>query len=90
MATIEEMAAQYAQENYPDEPSCGMFGTGDYEPYIDMSVERERVKEDYMEAANAVLEKIESLIENTSGEGEVYHYNLYMGLQKLVKELKGE
>ena len=40
--------------------------------------------------ANAVLEKIESLIKNTSGEGEVYHYNLYMGLQKLVKELKGE
>lgn len=38
----------------------------------------------------AVLEKIESLIENTSGECEVYHYNLYMGFQKLVKELKGE
>lgn len=44
----------------------------------------------YWEGANAVLEKIESLIEDRNGEGEVYHYNLYMGLQKLVKELKGE
>ena len=44
----------------------------------------------YETGANAVLEKIDSLIENTSGEGEVYHYNLYIGLQKLVKKLKGE
>ena len=43
----------------------------------------------YWDGANAVLEKVESLIGNTSGEGEVYHYNLYLGLQKLVKELKG-
>ena len=44
----------------------------------------------FVEGANYVLEQIESLIENTSGESEVYHYNLYIGLQKLVKELKGE
>ena len=44
----------------------------------------------YWNGANTVLEKIESLIENTSGDGEVYHYNLYMGLQKLVKQLKSE
>lgn len=44
----------------------------------------------YETGANAVLKKIESLIEDRNGEGEVYHYNLYMGLQKLVKELKGE
>ena len=40
--------------------------------------------------AKYVLEEIENLVKTTIGEGETYHYNLYMGLQKLVKELKGE
>ena len=48
---LEKQAEQYAKKNYPDEPGVGQFGTGDYEPSVDMSCERERAKEDFIEGA---------------------------------------
>lgn len=44
---LEEAANKYAVESYPDEPSIGQFGTGDYEPYVDMSGQRECAVEDF-------------------------------------------
>ena len=38
---LDEAAEGYANKEYPDEPSCGQWGTGDYEPPIDMEYPRE-------------------------------------------------
>ena len=48
---LEEAADKYAEESYPDEPSSGQFGTGDYDLYVDMSVQREVAKEDFKAGA---------------------------------------
>lgn len=84
MATIKEKAKKCIP--YP----CPMWYAGDDEGYEESKKDADTKRHVFELGANAVLGEIESLIENTSGEGEVYHYNLYMGLQKLVKELKGE
>lgn len=84
MKSIKEMA-----ENSIPYP-CPMWYAGDDEWYEESKNDVDTKRHIFELGANAVLEKIESLIENTSGECEVYHYNLYMGFQKLVKELKGE
>lgn len=45
--------------------------------------------EDSFEAgANYVLEEIENLVKTTIGDGETYHYNLYIGLVNLLEQLK--
>ena len=38
--------------------------------------------------ANYVLEEIENLVKTTIGDGENYHYNLYIGLVNLLEQLK--
>ena len=38
---LEKAAEKYAQKEYPNEPSCGQWGTGDYEPPVDMEYPRE-------------------------------------------------
>lgn len=43
--SVDEAAEKYAQKEYPDEPSCGQWGTGDYEPTVDMEYPREIAKE---------------------------------------------
>ena len=78
MATIKEMAEKRIP--YP----CPMWYVGDDEVYEESKKDVNTKRHIFELCANAVLEKIESLIENTSGQCEVYHYNLYMGFQKLV------
>lgn len=48
---LEKAANKYAKESYPDELSTGQFGTGDYEPYVDMSWQRECAVEDFKAGA---------------------------------------
>ena len=43
---------------------------------------------DFKTGANYVVEEIEKLIKTTDGDGETYHYNLYIGLVKLLEQLK--
>ena len=46
-------------------------------------------KQDGFEAgANYVVEEIENLVKTTIGDGETYHYNLYIGLINLLEQLK--
>ena len=45
-------------------------------------------KESYIDGANYVVEQIEKLVKTTIGEGETYHYNLYIGLVNLLEQLK--
>ena len=49
---------------------------------------KELVKESYVSGANYVLKQIEKLIKSTDGDGETYHYNLYIGLVNLLEQLK--
>lgn len=84
MKSIKEKAEEYGYANWQsDEYHDGASEGIEFDPIG-------HTQKTFEAGANYVLEKIESLIENTSGECEVYHYNLYMGFQKLVKELKGE
>ena len=55
---LNEAAQKHAKEFYPDEPSVGLFGTGDYEPYVDMSCERERAEEDFVDGAQWQKDKL--------------------------------
>lgn len=84
MKSIKEKAEERIP--YP----CPMWYAGDDEGYEESKKDVDTKRHIFELGANAVLEKIESIIENTSGECEVYHDNLYMWFQKLVKELKGE
>ena len=43
---------------------------------------------DFEAGANYVLEEIENLVKTTLGDGEGYHYNLYIGLVNLLEQLK--
>ena len=49
---------------------------------------KELVKESYVSGANYVLKETEKLVKTTDGDGETYHYNLYIGLVNLLKQLK--
>ena len=42
----------------------------------------------FEQGANYVVEEIENLVKTTIGDGENYHYNLYIGLIKLLEQLK--
>jgi hypothetical protein len=42
----------------------------------------------FEQGANYVVEEIENLVKTTIGDGETYHYNLYIGLVKLLEQLK--
>lgn len=42
----------------------------------------------FEQGANYVVEEIENLVKTTIGDGETYHYNLYIGLVNLLEQLK--
>ncbi len=42
----------------------------------------------FVAGANYVVEEIENLVKTTLGDGEDYHYNLYIGLVNLLEQLK--
>lgn len=60
---LEGAAEQYAIESYPDEPSTGQFGTGDYEPYVDMSGQREYAVEAFKAGAKWQKKKDQEAVE---------------------------
>ena len=47
-----------------------------------------RGSEMFEQGANYVVEEIENLVKTTIGDGEGYHYNLYIGLVNLLEQLK--
>lgn len=44
---VDEAVEKYANKEFPDEPSCGQWGTGDYEPPVDMEYPREIAKDSF-------------------------------------------
>ena len=50
-SNIDEAAGKYANKEFPDEPSCGQWGTGDYEPPVDMEYPREIAKDAFKAGA---------------------------------------
>lgn len=50
-SNIDEAAEKYANKEYPDEASCGQWGTGDYEPPVDMEYPREVAKDSFKAGA---------------------------------------
>jgi len=50
-SNLDNAAEKYANKEFPDEPSCGQWGTGDYEPPVDMEYPREIAKEAFISGA---------------------------------------
>lgn len=50
-SNLDEAAEKYANKEFPDEPSCGQWGTGDYEPPVDMEYPREIAKDSFKAGA---------------------------------------
>ena len=44
-SNLDEAAGKYANKEFPDEPSCGQWVTGDYDPPVDMEYPREIAKD---------------------------------------------
>ena len=55
---------------------------------LDAELQRRKMRLCYEHGANYVVEEIENLVKTTLGDGEGYHYNLYIGLVKLLEQLK--
>lgn len=60
---IDDAAKEYAEKEYPDEPSCGQYGTGDYQPPVNMEYPREIVM-DAFKAGAEWMHKQDSTINN--------------------------
>ena len=54
---LDEAAEKYANKEYPDEASCGQWGTGDYEPPVDMEYPREVAKDSFKAGAEWQYQK---------------------------------
>ncbi len=63
-SNLDEAAGKYANKEFPDEPSCGQWGTGDYEPPVDMEYPREIAKD----AFKAGVEWMAGQYEKIEGE----------------------
>lgn len=50
--SLEEAAEEYANKEFPNEPAIGQWGTGDYEPPVDMEYPREIAKEAFIAGIN--------------------------------------
>ena len=80
MKSIKEKSNEYAREFV--EPFVLYYTKDEVRQF-------EAQHEDSFEAgANYVVEEIEKLVKTTIGEGETYHYNLYIGLVNLLEQLK--
>ena len=55
---LDEAAGKYANREYPNEPSCGQWGTGDYEPPVDMEYPREIAKDSFKAGAEWMAERL--------------------------------
>lgn len=56
--SLDEAGEKYANKEYPDEPSCGQWGTGDYEPPVDMEYPREVAKDAFIVGAKWQKEQL--------------------------------
>lgn len=64
---LDKAEEEYANKEYPDEPSVGQWGTGDYEPPIDREYLREIAKDAFKAGAKWMAEQgvnLEATIEN--------------------------
>lgn len=52
-----EAAEEYANKEFPDEPAVGQWGTGDYEPPVDMEYPREIAKDSFKAGAEWQYQK---------------------------------
>lgn len=50
-SNLEDAAGGYANKEFPDEPACGQWGTGDYEPPVDYEYPREIAKDSFQAGA---------------------------------------
>lgn len=55
---LDESAEEYANKEFPDEPSCGQWGTGDYESPVDMEYPREIAKDSFKAGAQWMAEQL--------------------------------
>ena len=58
LSDLDEKTEEYANKEFPDEPSCGQWGTGDYEPPIDMEYPREIAKDSFKAGAQWIVEQL--------------------------------
>lgn len=58
LSELEEAAEEYANKEFPNEPAIGQWGTGDYEPPVDMEYPREIAKEAFIAGINWQKEQI--------------------------------
>ena len=57
-SNLDEVAEKYANKEFPDEPSCGQWGTGDYEPPVDMEYPREIAKDSFKVGAQWIVDQL--------------------------------
>ena len=81
MKSIKEKANEYTDEHGFRVP---YDGSNNFYDETDVKASQEGFKE----GANYVVEEIEKLVKTTIGDGETYHYNLYIGLINLLEQLK--
>lgn len=61
-SNLDEAAEKYANKEYPDEASCGQWGTGDYESPVDMEYPREVAKDSFKAGAEWMAEQGEVVL----------------------------
>lgn len=57
LSNLDEVAEEYANKEYPDEPCVGRWGTGDYEPPVDNEYPREIAKDAFKAGAKWMTEQ---------------------------------
>ncbi len=73
-SNVDEAADAYANKEFPDEASCGQWGTGDYEPPVDMEYPREIAKDAFKSGAEWMAQQgqtFESVVRKDSDD-ELY------------------
>jgi hypothetical protein len=58
LSNLDEVAEEYANKEYSDEPCVGRWGTGDYEPPVDNEYPREIAKDAFKAGAEWVIKQL--------------------------------
>ena len=58
LSNLDEAAEEYANNEHPDEPCVGRWGTVDYEPPIDREYDREIAKDAFKAGAEWVIKQL--------------------------------
>ena len=86
MKTIREKSKEWCSER--SNKGCKEQCDGCWQLKQAWGCEQHNMELAYEAGANYVVEEIENLVKTTIGEGETYHYNLYIGLVNLLEQLK--